>query len=109
MQQIMALAEEVTDMIADGAKRLQELGVSKVLVNLTPPMGCQPYRTWMTNYAQCDSHVNTASSIHNAALKRKMDDFQDVLVLDLDSIFSQLIQSNSGTCMHASLAATYEK
>lgn len=47
----MALAEEVTDMIADGVKRLQELGVSKVLVNLMPLLGCQPYRTWMTNYA----------------------------------------------------------
>ncbi|XP_039824662.1 GDSL esterase/lipase At5g03600-like [Panicum virgatum] len=91
----MALAEDVTDMIADGVKRLQELGVSKVLVNLMPPMGCQPYRTWMSNYAQCDSHVNAVSNIHNTALKRKMDGFQDVLLLDLDSIFSQLTQSNS--------------
>jgi len=90
----MSLGDKLTDKIVDGVERLQELGVSKVIVDSMPPIGCQPYRTWMRNYDQCDSDANRISNLHNAALKRKLGELEaDVLVLDLDSMFSDLIQS----------------
>ncbi|CAN6166415.1 unnamed protein product [Urochloa humidicola] len=84
----------VADMIADAVKQLQDLGVSKVLVNSMAPIGCEPYRTWQQNYAQCDSQANRISSMHNDALRNKLGGLEDVLFLDLDSTFSSLIQSN---------------
>ncbi|CAN6330178.1 unnamed protein product [Urochloa humidicola] len=90
---IMAVAGKVTDMIADAVKRLQDLGVSKVLVNSMSPIGCQPYRTWLKNYAECDSQANRLSSMHNDALRNKLDELEDALFLDIDSTFSDLIQS----------------
>jgi hypothetical protein len=99
--QIMDLADKLTDMIADGVKRLQDLGVSKVLVNSMPPFGCQPYRTWMTNYARCDGQSNRMTSMHNDALRKKLGDLEDVLVLDLESTYSHLIQSGMHARTHA--------
>ncbi|RLM84831.1 hypothetical protein C2845_PM04G06560 [Panicum miliaceum] len=77
-------------------ERLQDLGVSKVLVNSMPPIGCQPYRTWMSSYAQCDGGANRFSDTHNAALRKKLNELEgSVLVLDLASVFSDLVQSEN--------------
>lgn len=86
----------MTESIADGVKRLLDLGVSKILVNSAPPMGCQPFRTWLSNYVRCDSQVDRISNAHNAALKKRLDGWEEadnVLLLDLDSIFRDLLQS----------------
>nr|CAB3482399.1 unnamed protein product [Digitaria exilis] len=90
---ITSMAQDVTEKIADGVKRLLDLGVSKVLVNSAPPIGCQPYNTRLNNYAQCDSQINRVTSIHNAALKKRLDGLEDVLLLDLDSAFTDIVQS----------------
>nr|CAB3462849.1 unnamed protein product [Digitaria exilis] len=91
--EIATLAQDVTEKMANGVKRLLDLGVSKILVNTAPPMGCHPYRTWLSNYRQCDSQVDRISSIHNEALKKRMDGWEDVLILDVDPIFRDLVQS----------------
>lgn len=35
----------VTDGIVDGVRKLEDLGVGAVLVNLLPPLGCAPLNT----------------------------------------------------------------
>ncbi|GJN35083.1 hypothetical protein PR202_gb23816 [Eleusine coracana subsp. coracana] len=42
---IRALSNDVTDQIVYSVRRLQDLGVSKVLVNSVPPIGCQPWQS----------------------------------------------------------------
>lgn len=86
----MALSDKVTDAIADGVRKLLDLGVSKVMVNSLPPLGCAPFNAQMFNYENCDPAANRASDIHNKALSKKLDPLDDVLVLDINPIFSDL-------------------
>jgi hypothetical protein len=99
--QLDAYIEDVTDGIVEGVKRLQGMGVSKVVVNSMPPLGCSPWRARQSvGYAQCDDVGNTVATTHNTLLRRKLDGLQDVLVLDLYSTFDTLARSMSGTTMH---------
>lgn len=94
-----ALTAQVTDEVAAAVGRLHDLGVSKVLVNLLPALGCMPWQSVASNYATCDSHGNALASMHNAALRRKLHDSYDgVLLLDLYTIFSNSVQPNVGPC-----------
>ncbi|CAM0152211.1 unnamed protein product [Urochloa decumbens] len=84
-----ALTSQVTDEIAGAVMRLRDLGVSKILVNLLPALGCMPWQSVGSHYSQCDSQSNTLASMHNTALRNKLEAFpQDVLVLDLYTAFS---------------------
>ncbi|XP_025805386.1 GDSL esterase/lipase At5g03610-like [Panicum hallii] len=71
-EQMNAYIRDVTDGIVDAVKRLQDLGVSKVLVNSLPPLGCTPWRSRLISYARCDSSGNTIASTHNALLAHKL-------------------------------------
>lgn len=98
--QLSALSAKVADAIADGVKRLLDLGVSKVVVNTLPPIGCQPFQAWNYNYQHCDAFGNTVSDTHNAALRRSLqeEDDDDVLVLDVHAAFGQVVQSRYSAC-----------
>ncbi|KAF8706351.1 hypothetical protein HU200_030613 [Digitaria exilis] len=94
-----ALTGQVTDELVAAVRRLRDLGVTKVLVNLLPALGCMPWQSVASNYATCDSHSNALASMHNAALRRRLhDSYDDVLLLDLYSIFSNSVQPNVGPC-----------
>ncbi|KAL6641891.1 hypothetical protein ACP70R_020072 [Stipagrostis hirtigluma subsp. patula] len=94
---VIAFVENLTDEIVDSVKQLQKLGVAKVLVNSLPPIGCAPWRSFSNNYSRCDSRVNTFASLHNALLKQKLGGSQDVLVLDLYTMFDNVVEPNSGS------------
>ncbi|XP_062190027.1 GDSL esterase/lipase At5g03610-like [Phragmites australis] len=79
----------VTDEIAHGVKRIQELGVSKVLVNMLHPMGCTPWYSRSNNYTKCLSEP--VAEIHNKYLKHKLRSVESVLLLDLNTIFKDII------------------
>ncbi|KAL6653450.1 hypothetical protein ACP70R_009028 [Stipagrostis hirtigluma subsp. patula] len=94
------LSDRVTDAIVDGVRQLREMGVEKVLVNSLPPFGCAPWQTYVNNYTHCDSVGNTVSSIHNANLKQKLgDDAESVLLLDLDTLFTNLVEPKDGSTL----------
>ncbi|OEL20384.1 GDSL esterase/lipase [Dichanthelium oligosanthes] len=95
--QMNAYIRDVTDRIVDAVKRLQDLGVSKVLVNSLPPVGCIPWRARLSNYARCDARGNDIATTHNALLRQKLGDLDDVLLLDLYATFRSVAQSNSGS------------
>ncbi|CAO2143039.1 unnamed protein product [Urochloa humidicola] len=96
--QVRALSAQVTDSIADAVQRLQDLGVSKILVNTAPPFGCQPFQAWNYNYVHCDSFGNTISDTHNAALRHKLDGWQDVMVLDIHAAFADVVRNRYSPC-----------
>ncbi|CAN6362049.1 unnamed protein product [Urochloa humidicola] len=96
--EVRALSATVTDAIADAVQRLQDLGVSKILVNTAPPFGCQPFRAWNYNYAHCDSFSDTISDTHNAALRHKLDGWQDVMVLDIHAAFADVVRNRYSPC-----------
>lgn len=91
--QFRSLTDGVTDKILAGVSKLQRLGVSKVLVDSVPPFGCTPWRSWNNKYRSCDARSNDISGMHNAALRHKLARLDDVLVLDLEGIFSRIFSS----------------
>lgn len=100
-----ALSEHVTDEITFAVNRLRNLGVGKVLVNLLPPLGCIPWQSVANDYSSCEGQGNTLSSLHNKALRRKMERLNDVLVLDLYTVFDRFLDNlgmcvNTHSCMH---------
>ncbi|TVU12075.1 hypothetical protein EJB05_45701 [Eragrostis curvula] len=86
-------ANSVTDRILDGVRRLQRMGVSKVLVDTMPALGCTPWRSWSTRYTRCDSRGNRLSDLHNTALRHKLGELDDVLLLDLNTIFNSIMSA----------------
>jgi len=106
--QLDAYIDDVTDGIVEGVKRLQEIGVSKVLVNSMPPLGCSPWRARQSvGYAQCDGAGNTLATTHNRLLRRKLDGLEDVHVLDLYNAFNSLARSMSGTYVRVFYASYF--
>ncbi|KAL6597352.1 hypothetical protein ACP70R_046792 [Stipagrostis hirtigluma subsp. patula] len=89
----------LTDEIADSVKQVQELGVGKVLVNSAPPLGCAPWLSWSNNYSRCDSQINMYANIHNTFLKQKIGESENVLLLDLYTTFSNIVEPNSGSTL----------
>ncbi|GJM88116.1 hypothetical protein PR202_ga04143 [Eleusine coracana subsp. coracana] len=94
--QMTRLSRRVTEEMRKVVKRLlDDVGVSKVIVNTMAPMGCTPWESARNNHAHCESQGNTMSDVHNAALRQKMAaGFRkdEVLLLDLNHAFNTLLQ-----------------
>ena len=87
---VKAVAQDVTDKIADAVEQLLDLGVEKVVVTTLPPLGCTPglSKTKDGVYdAKCDGQKVT--SIHNAYLEEKVFQYKDVFNLDLKAAFNR--------------------
>ncbi|GJN32803.1 hypothetical protein PR202_gb21333 [Eleusine coracana subsp. coracana] len=85
--QIDALAQKVTSEIADGVEQLLELGVTKVLVDALPPLGCTPWLSRPVDYGSCDGN-HQATSLHNEHLLDKLLKNEAVFMLDLKTVFT---------------------
>ncbi|XP_042460475.1 GDSL esterase/lipase At5g03610-like [Zingiber officinale] len=53
-------------------KRLERLGVGRVMVTNLHPVGCTPYYTRPTNYTRCSADVSSAVAEHNRRLRELM-------------------------------------
>ena len=84
----------VTDGIVDGVRKLEDLGVGAVLVNLLPPLGCAPLNTRADNYTRCEKDKITG--VHNKNLMHKLRDDDSVLLLDLDTVFKGIVTPKTG-------------
>lgn len=94
--QIARFADDVTEEIAGIVKQLQELGVPKVLVNSVPPLGCTPWMSRFTNYDHCDKRGNMISDAHNTALLDKLGKEKNVMLLDVNTMFTELVSPKPG-------------
>ncbi|OEL23666.1 hypothetical protein BAE44_0015315 [Dichanthelium oligosanthes] len=78
-----------------GFRRLQDLGVERILVNNMHPLGRTPLRTRASNYKCCDDSANVVASTHNQLLAEKMGNYRgNVMLLDLNTAFSMMISSS---------------
>uniref|UniRef100_A0ACD5WUM7 Uncharacterized protein n=1 Tax=Avena sativa TaxID=4498 RepID=A0ACD5WUM7_AVESA len=87
------LAAKVTDEIVANVNRLRKLGAKKILVNNMHPLGCTPRRARYGNgdYTGCDQHGNIIASVHNTHLQQKLPNDDTVLVLDINTAFTNII------------------
>ncbi|CAN6205830.1 unnamed protein product [Urochloa humidicola] len=79
----------VTDGIIDGVRQLEKLGVDSLLLNLLPPLGCDPWNTKVNNYTKCEK--DSITKAHNQYLSRELDPDDSVLLLDLATIFRSIV------------------
>ncbi|TVU38322.1 hypothetical protein EJB05_11685 [Eragrostis curvula] len=94
VSQIDALARNVTSSLAGGVEQLLKLGVSKVLVDALPPLGCTPWLSRPNGYGGCDANLQ-ATSLHNAYLNDKVFKYDDVFMLDLKTVFTDFVLTNN--------------
>jgi phospholipase/lecithinase/hemolysin len=94
------LVTKVVEEIGSAAWRLLDLGVSKVLVNTVPPFGCSPWlSSRLHNYSSCDDDGNAFADRHNAALRDRLAGEDDVLLLDVNSIITDLVAPKAGSAL----------
>ncbi|GJN01626.1 hypothetical protein PR202_ga18905 [Eleusine coracana subsp. coracana] len=92
---IRSSTSTVTDEMVRIVNQLQDLGVSKVLVNTVPPLGCTPWTTSrFSSYDYCDQRTNSISDVHNKYLTDKLGNKDGVLLLDVNTIVTSLLQSS---------------
>ncbi|KAL6647221.1 hypothetical protein ACP70R_014658 [Stipagrostis hirtigluma subsp. patula] len=99
LQQLADFVANVTDEIVDCVGKLKEMGVPKVLVNLLPPIGCRPLMTIGGGYSQCMELGNNLTDAHNKALKEKLGDDTNIMLLDLNTVFNDLINPKEGSTL----------
>ncbi|CAM0902049.1 unnamed protein product [Alopecurus aequalis] len=92
---IADFAGNMTTEIAANVQRLQNLGVKRVLVNNLHPLGCTPSLCRTGDYKVCDDTSNKAASVHNSKLKQKLGKKKGVLIVDLNTAFHNIIDSES--------------
>lgn len=94
--------------LAIDIKRMQAIGVPKIVVTSLPPLGCYPPNTVVSAYTECNETANQLSSFHNLLLNITVNEInnssspkgQKVVVLDLYKAFLSSIQgTETGTCL----------
>jgi phospholipase/lecithinase/hemolysin len=103
---MIGLIRNVTDGIAVNVKRLQKLGVKKVLVNNLHPVGCTPWLSRANNYTVCDARANMAASFHNTYLTESLSKTKNVHILDLNTAFTKIVNHAPRKCS-CSYASTH--
>ncbi|GJN30051.1 hypothetical protein PR202_gb18326 [Eleusine coracana subsp. coracana] len=92
---IRSFAFLVTNEMVRIVNQLQDLGVSKILVNTLPPLGCTPSRSSGSDYKHCDQNRNGISDAHNSGLADKLGKKEGVMLLDVNTAVTNLLQSSS--------------
>ena len=87
----------MTREITASVQRLQEMGVTKILVNNLPPIGCTPSKTVPNSFTECDLGGNHYASLHNTNLKKLLRSVEDVHIVDLNTAFTNIINPPKGT------------
>ncbi|WVZ61491.1 hypothetical protein U9M48_011353 [Paspalum notatum var. saurae] len=83
---------KVVSELASVVSELQDIGVSKVMVNTLQPFGCSAWQARRRNYESCNDDGNALSDKHNTELRDRLgDDDDDVMLLDLNSVFMDMV------------------
>jgi len=99
-QNLKDLVAKVVDEVASVVSQLQDLGVAKVIVNNVPPYGCSPWLARASNYSSCDDDGNVSSDEHNTALRDRLGGEEGVMVLDVNSIITNLVAPKEGSALY---------
>ncbi|XP_039781176.1 GDSL esterase/lipase At5g03600-like [Panicum virgatum] len=99
-QNLKDLVAKVVDEVAIVVSQLQDLGVAKVIVNNVPPFGCSPWLARASNYSSCDDDGNVSSDEHNTALRDRLGGEEGVMVLDVNSIITNLVAPKEGSALY---------
>ncbi|KAL6988385.1 hypothetical protein U1Q18_014136 [Sarracenia purpurea var. burkii] len=91
----------VVNQLALNLKRIQGLGVGKVVVTALQPLGCLPRSTAVNSFQQCNTSENMAVNLHNFLLQQAVaklnnessNDSSAFVILDLYSSFISVLKN----------------
>lgn len=94
------MSTSIVDQLVVNIKRINDLGVRKLLVTAIEPMGCLPAVTSIfSSYQNCSESMNAGSRFHNQILHQKVEDLKNqtttrstFVILDLYNAFLSAIQ-----------------
>ncbi|KAI5010298.1 hypothetical protein ZWY2020_012435 [Hordeum vulgare] len=90
---ITTIEKETSEIVAI-TRRLQNLGVKRIMVNNLQPLGCTPFWCRPTFYQECDDFGNAIASVHNKKLKQKLPRKKGIFIVDLYTAFHNIIADN---------------
>ncbi|XP_062000426.1 GDSL esterase/lipase At5g03610-like isoform X1 [Rosa rugosa] len=99
-QDFSAVSTSIVNQLVVNIKRINDLGVRKLLVTAIEPMGCLPAATSIfSSYQNCSESMNAGSRFHNQILHQKVEDLKKqtttrstFVILDLYNAFLSAIQ-----------------
>ncbi|CAH2057572.1 unnamed protein product [Thlaspi arvense] len=89
----------VIDQLAKNLKRIQGMGVRKVVVTALQPLGCLPQSTVFNSFQQCNETENTAVNLHNLLLRQAVAKLNNetkdsaFVILDLYDSFTSVLKN----------------
>ncbi|WCJ34339.1 GDSL-like Lipase/Acylhydrolase superfamily protein [Euphorbia peplus] len=92
---------QVVNQLAENIKRINKMGVKKMVIASLQPIGCLPQSTFMSSFRQCNSTQNQLVNFHNLLLQQAVSSFRNqtrdstFLVLDLYSAFTTVLGSST--------------
>lgn len=98
----MAFSDSVVKQLALNLKRLQKIGLEKMVVASMPPIGCLPVATSNISYTECFDPYNQLAQFHNILLEEAVKNLngngeKNIAILDLYTSFMSILQKNKGT------------
>ncbi|XP_050384836.1 GDSL esterase/lipase At5g03610-like isoform X2 [Argentina anserina] len=101
-QDLPAVSISIVNQLVVNIKRINDLGVPRILVTSIAPMGCLPAVTSiLSSYQNCSESLNAASRFHNQILHQKVEELKNhttrrstIVILDLYNGFLSAIQQH---------------
>lgn len=105
MQGFKPFIISVVDQIIGNVKRINSLGVKKVVVTGLGPVGCLPQLTAPSSFTQCNARINSFLGFHNLLLKQAVaklnnqgnKDDSTFSILDIYGAFMPIILQSKGS------------
>ncbi|XP_022132562.1 GDSL esterase/lipase At5g03610-like [Momordica charantia] len=97
---IKPFVRSMVDETIENLKRINSLGVKKVVVTALGPVECVPFMTFLISYEQCFPVLSLVADYHNILLRQAVDRLNreatndsHFSILDLHGAFSYIIQN----------------
>lgn len=90
---------QVVNQVALNLKRIQGLGVKKLVVSGLEPLGCLPHSTFTSSFQRCNGTENSLVNIHNMLLQQAVTKLNNqtkgskIVILDLYGAFMTVFKN----------------
>ncbi|XP_044483787.1 GDSL esterase/lipase At5g03610-like [Mangifera indica] len=94
---------QVVNQLALNLKRIQGLGVKKLVVSGLEPLGCLPHSTFTSSFQRCNGTENSLVNIHNMLLQQAVTKLNNqtkgskIVILDLYGAFMTVFKNKGGS------------
>lgn len=95
----------MVNQLALNLRRIQGLGVKKLVVSGLQPLGCLPQSTFISSFQQCNGTQNSLVNFHNLLLQQTVAKLNNetkdskIVILDLYGAFMTVLNNKGNICL----------